>query len=226
MSVSFDITRFGERCWLARLGGYGDPVASGVFADGAARRLRAEPGVEEAVPAIDSLALLFRPEEISAERARALLEGALSAETVEVSDEEAPVRVLPVRYGGEDGPDFDDVCSLTGKTADEIIALHTQTEFRVAAIGFAPGFCYLGMLPEALRVSRLDRPRARVGAGAVAIAGAFTGVYPLASPGGWRIIGHTDTSLFDPNSETPFPLKAGDRVRFAVAGADEKSGPP
>lgn len=115
-----------------------------------------------------------------------------------------------------DGPDLRLVAETSGLSPDEVISAHSGVEYRVAFCGFAPGFGYLTGLPDVLRQPRLDQPRTRVPAGSVAIADEFTSIYPLASPGGWRLIGRTDEVLFDPRREPPALLAPGDRVRFEV----------
>jgi allophanate hydrolase subunit 1 len=127
-----------------------------------------------------------------------------------VVSEQAP-GVLPTRYDGED---LEEVAKAWGMTRAEAVATHAGTSFTVAFCGFAPGFAYCTGLPERLAVSRLDRPRPRVPAGSVAVAGAFTGVYPHASPGGWRLLGRTDVTLWDPSAEPPALLSPGTAVRF------------
>jgi len=122
---------------------------------------------------------------------------------------------IPVHY---DGPDLALVAETAGLTEAEVVALHSGTTYEVAFCGFAPGFGYLTGLPEPLRQPRLDSPRTKVPAGSVAIAGEFTAAYPRATPGGWRLLGHTDTTLFDPRRPEPALLAPGDRVRFEVAG--------
>ncbi len=118
---------------------------------------------------------------------------------------------LPTAY---DGADLDDVARRWGMTRAEAIATHTATEFVVAFVGFAPGFAYCtGLAPE-LAVPRLDRPRARVPAGSVGLAGEYAGVYPSASPGGWRLLGRTDAVLWDVAREEPALLTPGTLVRF------------
>ena len=121
---------------------------------------------------------------------------------------------LPTSY---DGPDLDDVARHWDMTSDEVVATHRGTEFVVAFCGFAPGFAYCSGLPERLAVPRLDSPRTKVPAGSVGLAGVFTGVYPTASPGGWRIIGTTTASLWDVDRESPALLAPGTRVRFVDA---------
>ena len=128
---------------------------------------------------------------------------------------EAPRLVeIPVRYGREFGPDLEDVARHTGLTPERVIEMHSEAEYLVYFLGFAPGFSYLGGLPPELATPRLPAPRKRVPAGSVAIGGNQTGVYPIASPGGWRIIGHTNTKLFDPDAAEPVLLRMGDRLRF------------
>ena len=118
-----------------------------------------------------------------------------------------------------DGPDLAEVAELWGTSVDGVVARHTGTEFRVAFCGFSPGFGYLSGLPPELSVPRRDSPRPRVPAGAVGLAGEFSGVYPSPSPGGWRLIGRTDAVLFDPAASPPAVLTPGTRVRFrAVSG--------
>jgi inhibitor of KinA len=126
---------------------------------------------------------------------------------------------IPVAYGGEWGPDLEAVAALTGHTPDEVVALHSSAEYLVYFLGFSPGFPYLGGLPESIAAPRLDTPRRRVPAGSVAIGGRQTGVYPMASPGGWRIIGRTALRLFDPDADPPVLLRMGDHVRFIVKGS-------
>ena len=119
--------------------------------------------------------------------------------------------VVPVRY---DGPDLAEVAELTGLAEDEVVRRHSGALYTVAFTGFAPGFGYLTGLDPALRVPRRDAPRTRVPAGSVAIAGEYAGVYPRATPGGWRLLGRTDVVLFDPDRDPPGLFGPGDRVRF------------
>jgi len=121
---------------------------------------------------------------------------------------------VPVLYGGENGPDLESVAALTGHTPDEVVAIHSGAGYLVYFLGFSPGFPYLGGLPESIAAPRLETPRKWVPAGSVAIGGRQTGVYPLASPGGWRIIGRTPLHLFDAAADPPALLQMGDHVRF------------
>jgi KipI family sensor histidine kinase inhibitor len=118
---------------------------------------------------------------------------------------------IPVSY---EGPDVPDVARLTGLSPEEVVARHAAAEHVVAFLGFLPGFAYLVGGDELLHVPRLDEPRTQVPAGSVAIAGPYSGVYPRASPGGWRLLGSTPTPMFDAARESPALLAPGDRVRF------------
>ncbi|SFW57060.1 5-oxoprolinase subunit B family protein [Amycolatopsis australiensis] len=118
---------------------------------------------------------------------------------------------LDVRYDGED---LGRVAEDAGLSTDAVVELHTGAVYTVAFTGFAPGFGYLTGLPEPLRQPRLESPRTRVPAGSVGLAGEFTGVYPRESPGGWRLLGHTSATLFDPHADPPALFAPGDRVRF------------
>ncbi len=121
---------------------------------------------------------------------------------------------IPVCYGGEFGPDLEEVAALRGIETEQVIRLHSSATYRVYFLGFAPGFAYLGQLPEELVTPRLATPRKRVPAGSVAIAGNQTGVYPFATPGGWRLLGRTPTRMFRADRDGLSLLSIGDRVRF------------
>lgn len=173
------------------------------------------PGVEELVPTYRSLLILYDPLVTTPAALSVAVRGLAGAPATGV----APRRTeVPVRYGGQDGPDLVTVAAELGLTPEEVVARHTRPEYRVYMLGFAPGFPYLGGLDPSLAAPRLPEPRTRVPAGSVAIAGNQTGIYPLESPGGWRIIGRTPLRLFDPAAPEPFLLRAGDRVRFVALG--------
>ncbi|ODU01399.1 MAG: allophanate hydrolase [Pseudonocardia sp. SCN 72-86] len=131
------------------------------------------------------------------------------AEAAEPREAE-PVEI-PVVY---DGPDLDEIATLTGLTVDEVVAAHTGSSWRVAFAGFSPGFAYLVDGDPRLQVPRRDEPRTRVPAGAVGLAGEFSAVYPRATPGGWQLLGRTDAPLWDIDRDPPALLAPGDRVRF------------
>lgn len=121
---------------------------------------------------------------------------------------------IPVRYGGEYGLDMAFVCTHAGLTENEVIAIHTGVEYTVYAVGFVPGFPYLGTLDARLDMPRLETPRIRIPGGSVGIAQLQTGIYPFESPAGWQIIGRTDVRLFNPEKEPYSLLQIGDRVKF------------
>jgi inhibitor of KinA len=122
--------------------------------------------------------------------------------------------IIPTRYGGEFGPDLEEMAEEVGLSVNDVVQLHSGGDYRVACMGFSPGWAYLmGLAPE-LEVPRLRIPRTRIPTGSVAVGGAQTGVYPLETPGGWRLIGRTPIRLFDPARDDPFTLNPGDAVRF------------
>ena len=128
---------------------------------------------------------------------------------------------IPVLYGGEWGPDLEEVAAFANMSVPEAIRLHASVLYRVYMLGFSPGFPYLGSVPAPLTMSRLATPRTSVPVGSVGIAGSQTGIYPTATPGGWRLIGRTPVALYRPNSSTPFLLSPGDMVRFEPIGSQE-----
>jgi KipI family sensor histidine kinase inhibitor len=178
----------------------------------AALRALDPPGVVELVPAYRTLLVVAEPD-----RPDALEELAAELPRLELPPAEAvagdPVEV-PVRYDGED---LGEVARLTGLDADEVVRRHTASGYTVAFLGFSPGFPYLVGLDPALRVPRRDTPRTLIPAGSVGLAGDQTGIYPTASPGGWRLIGRTEVTLFDPGRDPPALLAPGSRLRFTVA---------
>jgi KipI family sensor histidine kinase inhibitor len=128
---------------------------------------------------------------------------------------------IPVCYGGEHGPDLNDVSAIHGMTPEQVIELHSSPTYLVYFLGFVPGFAYLGELPEALVTPRLATPRRRVPPGSVGIAGRQTGVYPVATPGGWRLLGCTPISMLRPDQNGLSLFSIGDRVRFTPISAEQ-----
>lgn len=206
----------GERAWTVALGDSVD-AATHARVVGLAEAVAALelPGVRELVPAYAALTVFFDPRDADAEQLRERLTelagragGAAAARTGGRADR---LVSIPVRY---DGPDLDEVAARTGLTRGAVIQRHREREYRVYLLGFAPGFAYLGDLDPALVLPRRAEPRTRVPAGAVAIAGSQTGVYPLTTPGGWHLLGSTPLRMFDPARRPPALLQPGDRVRF------------
>jgi inhibitor of KinA len=169
-------------------------------------------GISNLHPAFASVLVEFDPRLHSHAEIESLVRLSLDA-----PEEELPASRLveiPVRYGGADGPDLDDVARHHDLTPRRVVELHSSAEYVVSFVGFSTCFPYLAGLPAELATPRLAAPRRHVAAGSVAIAGSQAGVYPLASPGGWRVIGRTALRLFDPAGEPPPLLRMGDRVRF------------
>ncbi len=128
---------------------------------------------------------------------------------------------LPAFYDPEVGPDLEDLANRAGLGADDVVRIHCETEYRVYAIGFAPGFAYLGQVDERIAAPRLTTPRQQVPRGAVAIADRQTAVYPAPSPGGWNLIGRCPVRMFDPDANPIMPVSVGDRVRFEAIDRQE-----
>lgn len=122
--------------------------------------------------------------------------------------------VIPVAYGGEYGPDLEEVAIRNGINPEEVVRLHSAPDYLVYMLGFTPGFCYLGGMDLRIATPRKESPRLKIPAGAVGIAGKQTGIYPLDSPGGWQLIGQTPLKLFDPERNNPFLVSQGDVIRF------------
>ncbi len=175
--------------------------------------LRGVPELGEAVPGYATLLVHYDPLRLSYAGVLDRIWQGLAA--AEQAAQTTPRRVvIPVRYGGEDGPDLEFVAQHCGLSMDEVIRRHSQGEYVVYFLGFTPGFPYLGGLDPSIAAPRLPSPRVRIPAGSVGIAASQTGVYPLESPGGWRIIGRTDVALFNPFNQPPALLAPGDEVRF------------
>lgn len=191
-----------------------DPAAAALVAALAGRFASVEtPGIVELVPGYVALSIRFEPRRLSYQALRDQIDDLL-ATPLEPNDT-PPGRLveIPVRY---DGPDLAEVAAAASLTTERVIAIHSGREYRVALLGFVPGFAYLGALDQALILPRRSAPRPKVPAGSVAIAGAQTGVYPATTPGGWHLIGRTTTRMFDPTRSPPSLLAVGDRVRFVA----------
>jgi KipI family sensor histidine kinase inhibitor len=185
--------------------------------------IRADPPawLGDIVPAYASLALFVDPTRCALlqdplETATAWVRARIEAMSATRPPAAGTCVEIAVRYGGVDGPDLADVAAACGLPVDDVVARHVAVEYRVAMLGFSPGFPYLLGLDPMLAMPRLATPRRRVEAGSVAIGGAQTGIYPRPGPGGWRVIGRTDAVLFDPARSPPSLLQPGDRVRFVA----------
>lgn len=170
------------------------------------------PGLVDATPALSSILLSYNPLVTTAEELRERL----TQLSISVADQESgpDVREIPVLYGGDAGADLSAIADAAGLSEQQAIELHASQEYTVLFLGFTPGFPYMGPLPPQLRTPRLVTPRVEVPPGSVALAEDQTGIYPVASPGGWKLIGRTPLRLFDTRNTPPALLRPGDRVRF------------
>lgn len=218
----------GDAALLLRWGDAADAAANR-FVHATAEALRDDtPGwLTDLTPAFASLALHVDVARIGGADPLATARGEIEAWLARGVPREAAgsgrVVEIPVLYGGDDGPDLADVAAHAGLSIDAAIARHAAGDYRVAMIGFAPGFPYLLGLDPALALARLPTPRQRVPAGSVGIGRAQAGIYPDAGPGGWRLIGRTPLRLFDAQRDPPSLLRPGDRVRFVAIDAKARS---
>lgn len=170
-------------------------------------------GLIDATPAYTTLMLTFDPRTLDASNAEAAVRRALDTSSAQ-NPAAAREVVIPVCYEGDCAPDLSNVASLHATTAPEVVRLHSSAVYTAQFVGFVPGFAYLAGLPASIETPRLERPRVRVPAGSVGIAGLQTGVYPRETPGGWRLIGRTPLRMFDAARAEPSVIQMGDRVRF------------
>jgi KipI family sensor histidine kinase inhibitor len=178
------------------------------------RNLEGLRGILNLHPAYNSVLVEFDPRLRAHSEMEALIHERMDANPAEHAAETSRLIEIPVQYGGEEGPDLGDVARHAGLAPERVVQLHSSAEYLVYFLGFAPGFAYLGGLPPEIATPRLSAPRKHVPAGSVGIGGSQTGIYPMVSPGGWRLIGRTQVLLFDPNREEPTLLRMGDRLRF------------
>lgn len=176
-------------------------------------------GVLDVVPAFCDTAVHFDPTQISLNEVNDWLDS--QATRGSLADDSSNLVEIPVAYGGQFGPDLDEVAEHAGLSADEIVRSHAAADYVVGAVGFQPGFGYLEGLPAELHTPRRDTPRTAVPAGALGIGGPYTAVYPQASPGGWNLIGQTPLVMFDEGRDEPSLLRYGDHVRFRAINAKE-----
>lgn len=204
----------------------GDTAVSAVFGDRISEEVnqtirafqlllteRKVPGIVETVPTYCSLMIHYDPDRISCDRLLGTLkELAASVDTAALPPSE--VLEIPVLYGGEMGPDLAHVAENAGISEEEVVKRHSAPEYLIYMLGFTPGFTYLGGLDPSIETPRLKTPRVSIPAGSVGIAGKQTGIYPIASPGGWQLIGRTPVRMYDPLRETPILPRAGQYIHF------------
>lgn len=179
-------------------------------------------GLVELIPSYRSLLVCFNPGQITGKAMeRALLDRLDQVHTAE--ENTGALWDIPAVYGGEVGLDLDDLAYEKSLSQSEFIELHSSSTYRIYMIGFAPGFCYLGGLPEVLHTPRLSQPRPNIPQGAIGIGGRQGSINSVAGPSGWRFIAWTPLKIFAPERLEPFLLRPGDRVRFVPVSAEEGS---
>jgi inhibitor of KinA len=224
---SLAIEPLGESALLLRFG-EGLDIATNARVHAASAMLQAArlPGIVDLVPAYATLALHFDPLAWVDARDGAMQAIAAAVRAVldappDISSQDSATIEISVCYGGDEGPDLEALALHARLDIDEVVARHAAASYRVAMIGFAPGFPYLSGLDPTLAMPRRGAPRTHVPAGSVAIGGVQTGIYPSELPGGWQLIGRTPLRLFDPRRDPPSLFVPGDRVRFVPIGRDE-----
>lgn len=214
--IPFSLLAAGDAALVVQLPARIDPLLNAWCVSLAARigdRLGAS--VRDVVIGYCSVTIYFDP--LSADPRWIEAEVRAEAESVEIVEEDAAAGAMidvPVAYGGDLGPDLDDVARFANCTAEDVIARHSSRDYRVYLVGFVPGFAYMAEVDAAIAAPRRATPRTAVPAGSVAIAGGQTGIYPATTPGGWNIIGRTPVAPYDPRRSEPFLFRPGDRVRF------------
>ncbi len=180
-------------------------------------------GVIEVVPTYRSLMVYFDPLNINRSDLIKAVQRILVSGPGPGAEAKEKVRIVrvPVCYGGEYGPDLDYVARHNGLSAEQVIAIHSSRSYLVYMLGFTPGFPYLGGMSGKIAAPRLEKPRKKIPRGSVGIAGSQTGLYPVESPGGWRLIGRTPLKPFMPGAPDPFLLAAGDYLKFTPVSSDE-----
>lgn len=210
----------GERAVTVEFGDTIDPdVNDAVIRLGAALDAAPFDGMVETVPTYRSLLIVYDPLVVRGRAVERQVADRLSGE----GPAPAPPRRwrIPVHYGGAAALDLENLADEKGMTPDALIALHSGADYRVYMIGFAPGFAYLGGVPERLHTPRLTTPRQHVPAGAIGLGGQQASINSVAGPSGWRFIGQTPVRAFDPRRADPVLFRAGDRIAFYPVSADE-----
>jgi inhibitor of KinA len=226
--LSFQFSPLGDRAITITLGATIDEAThKRVRAATQALGVSGIAGITDVVPAFASVTIHYDPAAIAGDASDspyARLTTQLSRTLAEIGTEDLPaprIVELPVCYGGDFGPDLDDVAKRHALTTDEVVRIHTEGDYLVYMVGFMPGFAYLGGLSDRIATPRRSSPRTAVPGGSVGIGGQQTGVYPMQSPGGWNLIGRTPLKIFDITRDDQTLLATGDRVRFVSISASE-----
>lgn len=179
-----------------------------------------KPEIVDLIPAYHTLTVDFDPFQTDSENFIVWLSDFLQTHLAATQVTSSRIVEIPVCYGGEYGPDLADVAKFAGTSPAEVIRLHTSSLYYIYLLGFLPGFAYAGFVVDQIAMPRLDQPRVKITAGSVGIAGKQTGMYPVDSPGGWRLIGQTPLKLYDPRSPLPY-YHAGDWLKFKAISPAE-----
>jgi KipI family sensor histidine kinase inhibitor len=217
MTEDFQIVEAGDAAVIVE---FAERIDSGINARAIAMaeavRGLAQTGIRDVVSTFRSVAIYYDPLRTDQPRLLERLRLLASAEPAPASASPTPIRI-PVDYGGAFGPDLSEVARFANASESEVVRIHTSTIYRVFMLGFLPGFAYLGAVDPRIAAPRRLTPRRSVPAGSVGIAGAQTGIYPMATPGGWQIIGRTEVRPFDVSRPDPCLFQAGDSVQFFAA---------
>ena len=173
------------------------------------------------IPSYHSLLVIYNPQRLGYQKIEQEIRDTIGRWKANNQPQQSRIVELPVYYSPESGPDLQRIADHSGLSIDQVIELHQQTEYTVYAMGFAPGFAYLGEVDELIAMPRLATPRHNVPQGAVAIADRQTAIYPSQSPGGWNLIGLCPISLFNADKQPHSPMQVGDRLRFKSISRDE-----
>lgn len=215
------ICNAGENALIVYLGEGTDPkVSARVQAACSAFESSLGSDLIDLVPSYASVLVIYNP--LSTDHLSVKSRIRIALEALETTADTSSAMVsLPVYYSTESGPDLAALAQRADLSLEQVIDIHQATEYRVYAIGFAPGFAYLGEVDERIAAPRLTTPRQKVPRGAVAIADRQTAVYPAPSPGGWNLIGLCPQRMFDPDASPTMPVSVGDRVRFEAIGREQ-----
>lgn len=178
-------------------------------------------GIKDLLPTYRSIIVYYNPLLVSFDEIKNIVEENCNFENEKIDKIEKEIVEIPVLYGGEYGPDLENIAKHNNITTEEVIKIHTSGEYLVYMLGFTPGFPYLGGMSKKIATPRLKEPRTKIPAGSVGIAGEQTGVYPIESPGGWQLLGRSPLNFFNPNRDKPFLLKAGQYIKFVSVTEEE-----
>lgn len=179
------------------------------------------PAIKDLLPTYRSVIVYYDPLLISFEELKDMVEKNCKIDDTNVDSMKKFIVEIPVLYGGEYGPDIENIATHNNLSIEKVIKIHTSGEYLVYMLGFTPGFPYLGGMDKRIATPRLKTPRTKIPGGSVGIAGEQTGVYPIESPGGWQLLGRTPLNFFDPNNEKPFLINAGEYIKFVQISEEE-----